>query len=112
MERTDNPAGSIAAVEKSCCVKGKLDVGSTRGDLIKLAVRQRYGIFGTRRADRSQQRSAIRPRNSPLIVLSIISVGDCFKGSLCDSLFLYHRISHSKLRMSRNYDGFRFAGNT
>jgi hypothetical protein len=54
MERTDNPAGSIAAVEKSCCVKGKLDVGSTRGDLIKLAVRQRYGIFGTRRADRSQ----------------------------------------------------------
>jgi hypothetical protein len=51
------PAGSVAAVEKSGWVKGKLDVGSTRGDLIKLAVRRLYGIFGTRRADRSQQRS-------------------------------------------------------
>lgn len=51
------PAGSIAAVEKSGRVKGKLDVGSTRGDLIKLAVRQLYRIFGTRRADRRQQRS-------------------------------------------------------
>jgi hypothetical protein len=27
------PAGSVAAVEKSRCVKGKPDVGSTRGDL-------------------------------------------------------------------------------
>jgi hypothetical protein len=51
------PAGSIAAVEKTGRVKGKLDVGSTRGDLIKLAVRQLYRIFGTRRADRRQQRS-------------------------------------------------------
>jgi len=87
------PAGSVAAVEKSRCVKGKLDVGSTRGDLIKLAVRQLYGIFGTPRADRSQQRSVIKLRNLSLIVLSTISVGDCFKGSLCDPLSLYHRDS-------------------
>jgi hypothetical protein len=38
-------AGSVAAVEKSRCVKGKLDVGSTRGDVTKLAVRQLYGIL-------------------------------------------------------------------
>jgi hypothetical protein len=46
-------AGSVAAVEKSRCVKGKLHVGNTRDDLIKLAARQLYGTFGIRRADRS-----------------------------------------------------------
>jgi hypothetical protein len=41
-EKLIYPAGPVAAVEKSRCVegklgvKGKLDVGSTRGDLIKL----------------------------------------------------------------------------
>jgi hypothetical protein len=96
-EKLIYPAGSVAAADKRRCVKGtlgvkgKLDVGSTRGDLVKLAVRQLYGIFDTRRADRSQQRGAIKLRNLPLIAPSVISVEDCFKGSLCDPLSLYHR---------------------
>jgi hypothetical protein len=65
MGRTDLPRRSVAAVEKSRCVKGKLDVGSTRSDLIKLAARQFYGTFGIRRADRSQQRSAMKLRVLP-----------------------------------------------
>ena len=38
-------AGSVVAVEKSRCVKGKLHVGNTRGDVIKLAIGERYGTF-------------------------------------------------------------------
>jgi hypothetical protein len=71
-------AGSVAAVEKSRCVKGKLHVGKTRGDVIKLAIGQRYGIFGTRHTYRSQQRRAIKLRSLPFIVFSIISVGGLF----------------------------------
>ena len=39
------PAESVAAVGENRCVKGKLDAGSTRGDLVKLTVRQLYEIF-------------------------------------------------------------------
>src|SRR5260370_39084619 len=89
MGRTDlRRRVSVAAVEKIRCVKGTL---ASPGDPIRLAVCQFYRIFGTRRADRSQQRAAVKLRNLRLIVLSITALGIVFYGSLCDLLSLYHR---------------------
>ena len=108
MGRTDLPRRSVAAVEKSRCVKGKLDVGSTRGDPIKLAARQLYGTFAIRRAKPTAQR--YETKSLALIVLSIINVAGSFlKDRRPITFFLSPLILHSKMRMSRNYNGFLFA---
>src|SRR5260370_34706132 len=106
MGRTDlRRRVSVAAVEKIRCVKGTL---ASPGDPIRLAVCQFYRIFGTRRADRSQQRAAVTLRNLRLIVLSITALGIVFT----DRCVIYFPcttvIFYSKLRMSRNYNGLLF----
>src|SRR5215813_2575439 len=50
-------SASTGAVGKNRSVYRNLVDFDTRGDLIKLTVRQLYRIFGIRRANRNQQRS-------------------------------------------------------
>src|SRR5712671_2344747 len=114
MGRTDLPRRSVAAVEKSRCVKGKLDVGSTRGDLIKKTGRPsalRDLWHSPCRSKPTAQR--YETKSLTLIVLSIINVAGSFlKDRRPITFFLSPLILHSKMRMSRNYNGFLFAENT
>ena len=105
-------AGSVAAVEKIRCVKGKLHVGNTRGDVIKLAVGQRYGIWHSPCLSKPTAQR-YETKSLTLIVLSIINVAGSFlKDRRPITFFLSPLILHSKMRMSRNYNGFLFAENT
>jgi hypothetical protein len=84
-------AGSVAAVEKIRCVKGKLHVGNTRGDVIKLAVGQRYGIWHSPCLSKP---TAQRYKTKKLTLHRILHNkrwGIFLKGSLCDLVSLYHR---------------------
>jgi hypothetical protein len=66
----DRCRGQIACsdVYILCCSHHGRDIcrslSAPRGDLVKLTVRQLYGIFSTRRADRRQQRSCGQETNT------------------------------------------------
>jgi hypothetical protein len=73
-------ARSVAPVGESRRVYGNQRVASTRGDLVELIVRQRYGIFSTRPADRRQQRNSGDKTKKPTTHRTLYkNVGDHFK---------------------------------
>jgi hypothetical protein len=77
-----SPARSVAAVGERRCVQGKLDIGSTRVDLIELARPSALrGLWlSPRPIETNSVAPAIKPRSLPLIVLSTINLRIALSG--------------------------------